>query len=217
MLQYMRITIGIADDQQLFLQSLTLLINTFPSFEVVASALNGDLLLQRLSTMEDPPDILLLDVQMPVMDGITAAREVAARYPAIKIVALSTKDDDTTIIRMFRTGCCSYLVKDIHASELERALLEISKLGYYNADVFNINHRRLLQHTQKEEELNINDRELAFLRLACSDKTYRQIASEMHLSERTIDGYRESLFEKLNVQSRVGMALEAIRRQLVSI
>jgi DNA-binding NarL/FixJ family response regulator len=213
----MRITIGITDDQQLFVQSLTLLINSFASFEVVVHALDGDTLLQRLSTMKDLPDILLLDIQMPVMDGVATAREVAARYPSIKIVALSTKDDDTTIIRMFRTGCCSYLVKDIDATELERALLEISKSGYYNADAFNINHRRLLQHAQQEEKLAITERELVFLRLACSDKTYKQIASEMHLSERTIDGYRESLFEKLSVQSRVGMALEAIRRQLVTI
>ena len=213
----MDITIGIADDQQLFLQSLTLLVDTFPHFRVSVNALNGQLLLQQLAVMPVLPEIILLDVNMPVMDGIAAARAIAQEYPSVKTVALSMKDDDTTIINMLRAGCCSYLLKDIHPTELEKALEEISSKGYYNADTVNINYRRLLKKTQKEASPLITDKERTFLQLACSDKTYKQIAAEMHLSERTIDGYRESLFEKLNVQSRVGMALEAIRRNIVSI
>ena len=213
----MDITIGIADDQQLFLQSLTLLVDSFPSFRVSVNALNGQLLLQQLATMPVLPDILLLDVNMPVMDGLSTAQAITRSYPTIKTVALSMKDDDTTIISMLKAGCCSYLLKDIHPLELEKALQEINSKGYYNADSVNINYRRLLKKTQKDAGLLITEKEKTFLQLACSDRTYKQIAAEMHLSERTIDGYRESLFEKLNVQSRVGMALEAIRRNIVSI
>lgn len=211
----MEITIGIADDQQLFMQSLSLLVSSFPSFRVSVNALNGQLLLQQLAAMPDQPDIVLLDVNMPVMDGISTARAIAESYPLIRTAALSMKDDDITIISMFRAGCCAYLLKDMHPTELEKALLEIYSKGFYNADPSNITHRR--KAAQKEAPPVINEKEKTFLRLACSDRTYKQIASEMHLSERTIDGYRESLFEKLNVQSRVGLALEAIRRNIVSI
>jgi DNA-binding NarL/FixJ family response regulator len=185
--------------------------------KVVAEALNGEQLLQKLAAMPSLPDIALVDVNMPVMDGITTVRRVSRDYPQVKTIALSMKDDDYTIINMLKAGCCSYLLKDIHPDELEKALTEVAAKGYYNADAANINFRRFISRPGNHLSLHFSEKELTFLQLACSDRTYKQIASEMHLSERTIDGYRESLFEKLNVQSRVGMALEAIRRNLVTI
>lgn len=213
----MKITIAIADDHQLFVKSLELLLNSFASFEVIIDALNGKDLLNMLSSAEIPPDILLLDVNMPVMDGVTTAQAITQNFPLIKMVALSMREDDLTIISMIKAGCCAYLVKDIHPDELERALLEIHSKGYYNADASNINYRRLIRQAHWEDAIVITEREKEFLRLACSDKTYKLIASEMGLAERTIDGYREALFEKFNVQSRVGMALEAIRRNYFSL
>ncbi|MBT1685576.1 response regulator transcription factor [Dawidia soli] len=212
----MKVTIGIADDQQLFLKSLATLINTFNRFNTVLDALNGEDLLKKLERAEEKPEIILLDVNMPHVDGLHAAKEISTRYPGIKLIALSMNDDDTTIISMLKAGCCAYLIKDIHPNELEKALEEVSQKGYYNADAVNINFRRLLLRGDTNE-VKISDRELAFLKLACTDLTYKQIASQMSLAERTIDGYRESLFEKLNVQSRVGMAMEAIRRKLVTV
>jgi len=212
----MKINIGIVDDHQLFLKSLSVLIESFPTFKIVLDALNGEGLLNKLQSAETLPDILLLDVNMPVMDGASTAMVISSRYPQIKMVALSMKDDDVSVIKMIKAGCCAYLLKDIHPDELEKALTEVYTKGYYNADISNINYRRLILKT-KEEEIVFSDREKAFLKLACSDLTYKQIATQMHLSERTIDGYREACFEKLNVQSRTGMALEALRRNLVSL
>jgi DNA-binding NarL/FixJ family response regulator len=212
----MKISIGIVDDHQLFLKSLSVLIESFPTFKIVLDALNGEGLLNKLASAETLPDILLLDVNMPVMDGANTAAAISQKYPQIKMVALSMKDDDVSVIKMIKAGCCAYLLKDIHPDELEKALNEVYMKGYYNADISNINYRRLILKT-KEEEIAFSDREKAFLKLACSDLTYKQIAIQMHLSERTIDGYRESCFEKLNVQSRTGMALEALRRNLVSL
>lgn len=214
----MKIKVGVTDDQQLFLKSLCTLINTFPSFEVVVDALNGEDLLQKLATLKELPDIILLDVNMPVMEGPEAAQRVAEKYPLIRTAALSVKDDDMTVISMIKGGCCAYLLKDIHPNELEKALLEIQEKGFYNGDVFNINYRRLIVAQQQVKTgPNITDKEKKFLQLACSDLTYKQIASKMNVSERTIDGYREVLFEKLNVQSRVGMVMEAIRKNYISI
>ncbi len=213
----MAITLAIADDHQLFLKSLSLLIGTLEDFTIVAEAMNGKELIDRLEAKRIEPDIILLDVNMPVMDGRATADYLSKKYPAIKLVALSMKDDDATIISMIKAGCCAYLLKDIHPEELNKALHEIYKKGYYNSDASNINYRRLLQHQDKQHELQLTEKEKEFLQLACSDATYKQIAAVMHVSERTVDGYRENIFRKLNVQSRTGMALEAIRRNLVEI
>jgi DNA-binding NarL/FixJ family response regulator len=212
----MKINIGIVDDHQLFLKSLSVLIESFPTFKIVLDALNGEALLNKLATAETLPDILLLDVNMPVMDGANTATIISSKYPQIKMIALSMKDDDVSVIKMIKAGCCAYLLKDIHPDELEKALNEVYTKGYYNADISNINYRRLILKTN-EQEIVFTERERTFLKLACSDFTYKQIAMQMHLSERTIDGYREALFQKMNVQSRTGMALEALRRNLVSL
>jgi len=211
------ITVGIADDERLFVKSLATLINTFPRFKTVIDALSGEDLLHTLETGTVQPDIILLDVNMKGIDGIETATRISQKFPVIKLAALSMKDDNTTIISMLKAGCCAYLVKDINPDELEKALDEISMKGYYNADAANINYRRLIMQNKKEESLQLTEREKSFLQLACSDMTYKQIAAQMHLSERTIDGYRDSIFEKFNVQSRVGMAMEAIRRKLVLV
>lgn len=210
------IKIGIADDQQLFLRSLSALINGFDGLKVIIEALNGEELIARLRSATDSPDIILLDVRMPVMDGIQTAATVKTKFPMIKMAALSMKDDDESVINMFKAGCCAYLLKDIDPPELEKALVTIHTDGYYNADMINKNLRRLICK-DLSTELNLTERERAFLKLACSDMTYREIASRMCLSEKTVDGYRESVFIKLNVKSRVGMALEAIRQNLVAL
>jgi DNA-binding NarL/FixJ family response regulator len=212
-----KITVGIVDDERLFAKSLGVLINSFGSFDVVIEALDGKEVLKKLEVVSVVPEIILLDVRMRGMNGPEAASAISSLYPQIKLVALTQKDDDFTIISMFKGGCCAYLLKDIHPDELERALKEVKVKGFYNADVININFRRLFTQEKKQNEFKISDRELSFLKLACSDLTYKQIASQMNLAERTIDGYRESLFHKLNVQSRVGLVLEAMKRELVKL
>jgi DNA-binding NarL/FixJ family response regulator len=211
----MKVPIGIVDDHQLFLKSLSLMLASFNDYYVVLEALNGKDLQQKIATTKELPQIILLDVTMPVMDGIATATWLNEHYPAIKLVALSMNDTDKIIINMIKAGCCAYLLKDTHPNELEKALNEINERGYYNADVSNINYRRLLQ--AEKDAIVMSDNEKKFLEYACSDMTYKHIADKMNLSERTIDGYRQSLFQKLNVQSRVGLALEAIRKDLVKL
>jgi DNA-binding NarL/FixJ family response regulator len=213
----MKINIGLADDHQLFLRSLSMLIDSIPEFDIVIEALNGKELITKLATAETLPDIILIDVNMPLMDGVQTVMHINSTYPTIKMIALSMKSDDLTIINMLKAGSCSYLLKDIHPDELERALYQVYSKGYYNGDSANINYRRLIKHSQNDVAFNLSEKEKIFLKLACSDLTYKHIALEMKMAERTIDGYREALFQKLNVQSRVGMALEAIRRNLVSL
>ncbi len=213
----MKISVGIVDDHQLFLKSLSLMLSGSEDFTVVVEAVNGKDLQEKIKAIQSIPDIMLIDVSMPVMDGIATATWLTENYPAIKLAALSMDDSDKAIIAMIKAGCCAYLLKDIHPAELEKALHEISTKGYYNGDASNINYRRLRKAEEDEEKLHLNDNHRQFLQLACSDLTYKQIAAKMNKSERTIDGYREELFQKFKVQSRVGLVLEAIRRDLVKL
>jgi DNA-binding NarL/FixJ family response regulator len=160
---------------------------------------------------------MLIDVAMPVMDGIETAKWLTETYPAVKLVALSMNDNDNSIIAMIKAGCCAYLLKDTHPTELEKALEAIYKKGYYNGDLVNINYRRLMLTENESTNALITDRDKEFLKLASSDLTYKQIAVLMKVSERTVDSFREALFQKLNVQSRVGMVMEALRRNLINL
>lgn len=211
----MKIPIGVVDDHQLFLKSLSLMLNSFRDYEVVLEALNGKDLQEKITSKKVLPEVMLIDVNMPVMNGIATATWLNEHYPAIKLAALSMNDSDKTIIAMIKAGCCAYLLKDTHPNELEKALNEIYAKGFYNGDAININHRRLFRC--EEDQLKITEKEKLFLQYVCSDMTYKQIADKMKLSERTIDGYRDNLFRKFNVQSRVGLCLEAIRKELVKL
>lgn len=211
----MKISVGIVDDHQLFLKALSLMLSGFANFTVIVEALNGKDLQEKLKFIPAVPDIMLIDVNMPLMDGVATATWLSEKYPTMKLTALSMNDSDKAVIAMIKAGCCAYLLKDTHPTELEKALNEIDKKGYYNGDAGNIDYRRIIK--SKQDEIQLNDNEKQFLQLACSDMTYKQIAAKMNKSERTIDGYRETLFQKFKVQSRVGLCLEAIRRDLVKL
>lgn len=213
----MKISIGLVDDHQLFLKSLSLMLESFGNYEVIVEALNGKDLQEKLATRGKVPAMMLIDVNMPQMNGIDTASWLHQNYPAMQLVALSMNDSDHAIIKMLKAGCCAYLLKDTHPTELEKALAEIATKGYYNADAGNVNFRRLLLHAEEQQEIKLTPKEQQFLQFACSDLTYKEIAGRMSLSERTIDGYREALFLKFRVQSRVGLCLEALRKGFVSL
>ena len=213
----MKTLIGLVDDHQLFLKSLSLMLESFQQYEVVVEALNGKDLQEKLSYKDKIPDMMLIDVNMPVMDGIETTKWLSLTYPAMQLIALSMNDKDQAIINMFRAGCCAYMLKDTHPTELEKALQEVKTKGYYNADTGNVNFRRLLMKADEKPEITLTAKELQFLKLACSELTYKQIADKMGLSERTIDGYRDALFEKLNLKTRVGLVMYAIKNGIVQV
>lgn len=213
----MKITIGIVDDHKLFVKSVSFMLESFESYHVLVEAYNGKDLQKKMADLKEIPDIILVDVNMPVLNGVQTAQWLQETYPAVKIVALSMKEDDRTIISMLKAGCCAYLLKDTDPDELEKALGEIHRKGYYNADASNINYRRLIMRQKEDEQIQLSAKETQFLRHACSDMTYKHIASLMNASERSVDNLREILFGKFNVQSRVGLCLEAIRKGFVEL
>lgn len=210
------IKVGLVDDHQLFSKSLAMMLASMKDITVVVEAVNG-LDLQKKMKRATVPDIMLIDVEMPQMNGFETAQWLRANFPTIRLAALSMNDRDQTIINMMKAGCCAYLLKGAHPDELEAALHEIHTKGFYNSDSAHVNYRRLMLISQEQALLHFTEKEIEFLSLACSDMAYEQIATLMKIKLRTVEGYREALFHKFNVQSRTGMVLEAIRRGLVKI
>lgn len=213
----MKIKIGLVDDQHLFLKLLSLLLSNLNGFSVVLEASHGKELQEKIAAGIPLPDIMLIDVNMPVMNGLQTAKWLHTSYPSVRMVALTMHEIEETVVEMLKAGCCSYLLKNTPPEHLEQALTEIYLNNYFNSFINNTNLSDLLLHTRYSTRQVVGEREHEFLQYACSDLTYKEIASIMDLSQRTIDGYRESLFSKFNVQSRTGMVLEGIKRGLVKI
>jgi DNA-binding NarL/FixJ family response regulator len=211
--------VALVDDHTMFRKGLAVLINLFPRFKVSMDVANGKEFIDQLNS-DQLPDIVLLDIHMPVMDGYATAAWLHANHPDIRVLALSTMDSDTTIIKMIHQGARGYILKDADPKELQVAFEEILAKGYYYNEVLT---RKVIQsiHQSGQDSANafpkLTDREMEFLKQACSEKNYQQIANEMFVSERTVDGYRESLFKKFNVTNRVGLVLYAIKNQLVHL
>jgi len=214
-------SIAIVDDHTMFRKGLAALINLFPSYEVLFEASNGNDMISQLQN-NNLPDIILLDITMPQKDGYETAEWLRLNHPDIKVLALSTMESESAIIKMIKHGARGYVLKDAEPTELKRAFDELFSIGFYfNELVTRKVMQSINQLVTETSELNtfvkITPRELEFIRHACSEKSYQQIAREMFLSERTIDGYRESLFKKLNVNTRVGLVMYAIKNKIIQI
>lgn len=213
--------IAIADDHALFRKGLIALINLFPNYKILFDASNGEEFINCIQPSA-LPDIALLDITMPKMDGYQTAEWLRVNYPEVKTLALSTMEAETSIIKMIKHGAKGYVLKDAEPAELKRAFDEVLSRGFYYNELVT---RKVLQsiHLLADDKSEINTlaklstREIDFLKLACSEKSYQQIAKEMFVSERTVDGYRDSLFRKLNITTRVGLVMYAIKNGIVQL
>lgn len=210
------IKVVLVDDHILLRNALAGIIQSFEGFTVLFEAKNG----QQFIDMLDPlnlPEIVLLDVTMPVMNGFDTACWISTHHPQIKVIALSMLNDEPTIIRMLKNGAKGYLLKDTELDDLKKALHDVANKGMYINTLLYQNIVQsihgVMEYEDQEQQIlcNLNEREKEFLRWLCTDKSYKEIAAEMYLSPRTIDGYRDSLFDKLKVSSRVGLVLFAIK------
>jgi DNA-binding NarL/FixJ family response regulator len=213
-----KIQVAITDDHTLLRNALARLINSFEGYAVLLEADNGKDLRNKI-TKHLVPDIVLLDVNMPEMDGFETTMWLRKNYPFIKILALSMLSDEKTIIKMFRLGATGYLLKNTDADELKKALDAVINKNVYLSEYVSA---KLVSGLHADTEENskpiiLNEREREFLRWACTELAYKDIAEKMNLSPRTIDDYRQSLFTKLKVHSRVGLVMYAIRNGIVEV
>jgi two-component system invasion response regulator UvrY len=215
-----KIKLAVVDDHKLFRDGLTELINSFSDYKVIIEADNGCDFIAQIKTA-GVPDIILLDINMKEMDGFETAEWLKANHPQIKILVLSMYENENAIIRMIKAGAKGYVLKNIRKNELEHALSSIVSKGYYYTDLVTgklINMIHAIDETkpgQSKDSSSLNAKEIEFLKLACTESTYKEIAETMCLSPHTINGYRDALFEKLEVKSRVGLVLYAIKNKIV--
>jgi DNA-binding NarL/FixJ family response regulator len=210
----MKKVVYIIDDHALFSKSLEMLINSYEDYTVGFCGVNGRDLVFRLQDVNvNHPDIILLDLNMPVMNGVETMDWISKNHASIPVLVLSMQDDENLILEMVRKGVKGYLLKDITPIQLKKALDDTLLYGFFHTEKVTKALVGALQH-DRHHLTDIKEKEMLFLRLACTEKTYKEIADEMHLSPKTIDGYREALFEKLDVKSRVGLVLYAIRHNI---
>lgn len=209
----------LADDHILLRDALAKLIADFEEFTVIAKAANGNEVIEAIENGEDA-DIILMDLNMPKMDGYEAAMWVAKHHPNIKIVILTMYDSEVALIRLLKIGVHGFLKKDIHPLELKDALLTVAAGEYYFSNhttlkIASVFRKKPDSHIALETLL-LTEAEIEFLKLACSDMTYKEIAEAMNITPRSIDNYREVLFIKLNVHSRVGLAIYALKNGIIT-
>lgn len=205
-----------ADDHILLRNALASLIDTFDECSVIHLASNGEEVKLAMQKNEKP-DIAILDLNMPKMDGYETAMWLQENYPAVKILILTMYDSEIALIRLLQAGVRGFLKKDIHPNELKAAIVAVANDGYYYSHNTTGKLTTFFQKTitASIEKTILSEVEIQFLKLASTDMTYKEIATVMQLTPRTVDNYRDALFEKLEVKSRVGLAIYAVKNGIV--
>jgi two-component system invasion response regulator UvrY len=213
-------TVVLVDDHILLRNGLASLIVGFGGYKVLFEADNGQHFIKQLKP-PTLPDIVLMDINMPLMNGFETSLWIKNNHPRIKILALSMFDDENSIIKMFKAGVKGYILKDCDPSELKAALRAIEIKGFYYSEMVTGTLIHSISSDTSEKEFKakntLNEREAEFVKLACTELTYKEIADKMFVSPRTVDGYRVDLFTRLNVKTRVGLAMYAIRNGMADL
>ncbi len=207
----------IVDDHLLVADSLKMLIEMFSGYHVLYHAKNGMDLQQKMTAKESIPDVILLDVNMPIMNGYETMEWLSKEHPEVKVLALSMDDDEQMVLGMLSRGANGYLLKDIHPDALKIALNEVIEKGYYHSDKVAATLLNSIKPKKEEPTIRLKEHELKFLQLSCSELTYAEIAGLMFLSPKTIDNYRSELFKRFHVKNRVGLVIFALKNNLISI
>ncbi len=209
----MKKSIVIVDDHVLIAQALKGIISNFEQFEVLYECENGKALQDKFKSGAEIPTIVLLDISMPIMDGFETAKWLKENHSSVLIMTLSMQDDEQSVIKMIKNGSHGYLLKNTHPAELEKSLLKLINEGYYYPDWAS---RMVFSSLNNDSDKNnsavkLTDREKQFLSYTVTEMNYKEIAEKMFCSPRTVESYRDSLFEKLELKTRVGLAVYAMK------
>lgn len=214
------IHIVVTDDHKLFRKGMSALLSDFEFVGDINEAGNGKELLAMLETMSTLPHIVLLDVNMPEMDGLETTRHLRKKFPEIKILILSMEDDAQLVSYLVSEGVNGYLLKNAEPDELELALKMVIKNDFYfsghltGAVIKNVNAENVGADSVKSE---FTERELEVLRLICQEYTAAEIGERMLISPRTVEGFKRKLMEKTGTRNVAGLVIFAIKHELVKI
>jgi DNA-binding NarL/FixJ family response regulator len=213
------IKVALADDHILLRSALASLIDSFGDCKVIHQSNNGKELIDWFDNGL-VPDVAILDLNMPEMDGYEAARLIQKKFPAVNVLMLTMYDSELSLIRLLQAGVKGFLKKDVHPSELKFAIHSVMNTGYYYSNHTAGKLANLFRSVDEKknflQNMMLTEQELHFLKLACSDLTYKEVAQKMNLNPRSVDNLRDQLFTKLDVKSRVGLAMVAIKNGVVT-
>ena len=212
------VTVAIVDDHKLFCRSLEIMVNRFKGYSVLFTASDGIDFINKLQKQLRVPQVVIMDQYMPIMDGTATVMWLKENCPQISVITLSINYNEDVVLKMAKNGVKGYLLKDADLQEFKEALEIVSKGGHYYPNY--ITHYLIKGIDQTEPEKAFDPRELKpfeieFLKLVSTELTYKEIADAMKVSPRTVDGYRDQLFEKLNLKSRIGLVLYAIKNKII--
>ena len=211
------IRVAIADDHALFRAGVKTSLSSRKDIQMVAEAENGMQLFNLLKHIQ--PDVLLLDIQMPIMDGLAALPEIKRLYPDIKVIMLSMHNDHSVITRMMEVGANSYLTKDSDSEMIYQAIKTCYEQEFYFNDLTNkalLNGLRMKRPVEQEvPDINLNDKEVTILKLMCEEKSTREIAAAVDLSPRTVEAIRDKLKTKTGAKSLAGLIMYAVKAGIV--
>jgi DNA-binding NarL/FixJ family response regulator len=215
-----KINIVITDDHKLFRKGIIALLEDFDFVGEINEASNGKELLELLSEIKILPDIILLDLRMPVMDGVEAQQKIRELYPGIKIIILTMEDDEQFILHLISEGVNGYLLKNADPIEMEQAILKVyEKDFYFSEDISSLVLKNLNKKEKAETIFNpdFSERELQVLKLICKQYTNAEIAENFDVSIRTAEGYRQKLVEKTGAKNIAGLVVLALKHKWVTI
>lgn len=217
----MKLTVYIADDQTLFRKGMTRLVRSFSCVNEVKEAKNGKELLELVK--QQKPDVILMDLEMPEMDGVEATEKLMIRYDDIKVIALSMHDSYQTIFHMMEIGAHAFLLKNAEPEEVEKAIVTVYKKDFYQNDLVvdalrkgAIEKKRASMRPMFSYQATLSDREKEVLLLICRELTMKEISEKLSLSEKTIHNHRARMMEKLDVKNTVGLVKFAYDTGLIS-
>ena len=219
---YQKITICVTDDHTLFRKGLISLIQSLGSnYQVVFEAANGNDFITKIQACKQLPQLAIMDISMPGKDGFETVTWLNVNYPSINVLVISMVNKEETIVRMLKMGVKGYLSKDVEPEILQVAIDSILQKGFYYTDFIT---GRLLHSLQKDSVKDsivkqpideLTDKEKEILKLFCTEMTYKEMAILLGISSRTIENHKEALCKKLDISSRIGLAIYAIKNKLV--
>ena len=211
----------IADDHEIYRDGLKIMLRKQAGIEVIGEASNGKELIALTQRLR--PDIILTDIVMPVMDGVEATRQLKMQYPSINIIALSMFDQDNLIIEMLESGAKGYLLKNADKSEIIEAIKSVFKDVPYYCRSTSVKLARMIAHSKfnpynkTAERPSFSGKEVEIIRLICRECTNKEIAQQLFLSARTVEGYRVKILEKMHVKSTAGIVIYAIKNGMYKL
>jgi DNA-binding NarL/FixJ family response regulator len=217
-----KLSIIIVEDQHIFRKGLILLLKEIPGIQIFGEASNGEEFLKMIEN--ERPDIVFMDIQMPVMNGIDATKNAIALYPDLKIVAISMFGDEEYLVSMLEAGVKGFLLKTVEEYELKKAIELVSDNKNYFSDELLpvltnslVNRKARSETPEPELREELTKREIEVLDLICKGFTIKEIADKLFISQRTVDGHKANLFRKTGVDSSVKLVTFAIRNNLYKI